>query len=142
MSRPASDDPAWCPVVLTGGVEEPASVQTQVGELTGDRPHRDHSAFAMEFEREAEVAIAAPPVHPFGGALAGDRHLGGDVGDRTVLAALDEAALDRQWGVTVEHGRVFRSSGRRIGVFHPPPEDLSPSAHPCAGVTNVMTRNN
>lgn len=76
--------------------------------------------------------MAAPPVHPLRRALAGDPHLRGDVGDRTVLAALDQAAtaLDGQRGVTVEHGRIFRSSGRRIGVFHPAAERFVPFSSP------------
>ncbi len=52
---------------------------------------------------QVEFAVPAPPVDPLGGALARDPHLGGDVSDRTVLAALDEAAtaLDEQWGVAL-----------------------------------------
>lgn len=47
--------------------------------------------------------------HPFTGAGPGDAHLGGDMGQRTGLAPLDETAatFDGQRGVTVEHGRVL-----------------------------------
>jgi hypothetical protein len=58
---------------------------------------------------QAGLAEASVAVDPFAGALAGDAHLGGDVGDRAGLAALYETvpAFDGQRGVTVEHGRVF-----------------------------------
>ncbi|EQM29664.1 hypothetical protein N601_31730 [Rhodococcus erythropolis DN1] len=40
----------------------------------------------------SQVAILAIPVDPCGGALTGDAHLGGDMGDRTALTPLDQAS--------------------------------------------------
>jgi hypothetical protein len=97
-----------------------------------------HAAVYVSF------AVAAPAVDPLAGALAGDAHLGGDVGDRAGLATRDEpaAALDRQRGITVVHGRVFLSAGRVGRTSHPAAERPVPSSQGLTRVTNVMTRNN
>jgi len=62
---------------------------------------------------QSEFAVFAVAGHPFAGAGSGDPHLGGDVGERAGLAALDETAatFDGQRGVTVEHGRVLSVGG-------------------------------
>ncbi|CDZ86972.1 hypothetical protein RHRU231_680049 [Rhodococcus ruber] len=62
---------------------------------------------------QTEFAVFAVAGHPFAGAGSGDPHLGGNVGERAGLAALDETAatFDGQRGVTVEHGRVLSFGG-------------------------------
>ncbi|CCW15591.1 hypothetical protein EBESD8_61680 [Rhodococcus aetherivorans] len=87
-------------------------------------------AGAIEQAQLAELPVAA---HPFARAGAGDAHFGGDVGDRTGLAALDEAAasLDGQWGA--RGGARTGSSCRRMGdlaVLILPSEDPSPCVSP------------
>jgi hypothetical protein len=70
---------------------------------------------------QAGLAVTTPAVDPLGCALAGDAGLGGDVGDRSGLAARDEpeAARDRQRGMTVVRGRVFLRGGR-VGLASRP----------------------
>src|SRR5690606_38447703 len=41
---PAGDDPLRFPVVLAGGVEEPAAVQAEVEQVAADGAHRDRDA--------------------------------------------------------------------------------------------------
>lgn len=62
---------------------------------------------------QAEFTVLTVAGHPFAGAGPGDPHLGGDMGQRTGLAPLHEAAatFDGQRGVTVEHGRVLSFGG-------------------------------
>lgn len=93
---------------------------------------------------QAGFAVAAPAVDPLAGAWAGDAHLGGDVGDGASLAARDEpaAALNRQGGITVVHGRVFLLGGRVGRTSHPAAERPVPLSQTPPADTNVMTRNN
>jgi hypothetical protein len=59
---PAGVDATRCPVVLTGGVEEPATVQAQMDQLPADGAHRDLNAFTGQLVGDAaggELAVAA-----------------------------------------------------------------------------------
>jgi hypothetical protein len=93
---------------------------------------------------EAEFTLLSVAVDPLGGAGAGYAHFRGEVGDRAVLAALDEALapLEGQRGVTVGHRRVFLGSGEFFGDYsscrgRPVLVQLSPRP----SVNNLMTRN-
>jgi hypothetical protein len=81
---------------------------------------------------QTDLAVAAVAVDPLRGALTGDTPLGGDMSDRTVLAALNETAapFDGQRGITVKHGRVFLLSGRVGGTSHPAAERPVPRLRP------------
>lgn len=58
---------------------------------------------------QAGLTAGPVPVHPLRQALTGDTGLGGDVGDRAVLAASDKAqpAGRGERGVTVGHAGLF-----------------------------------
>lgn len=58
---------------------------------------------------KAEVAVGSPTVDPLRRTRTRDTHLGGDVRDRAMLAALDQSAttFGRERGITVSHGQVL-----------------------------------
>ena len=88
------------------------------------------------------VTVLAIPVDPLGGALSGDAHFGGDVGDRAVVKPLDQASssLDGEWGITVCHRAGPSWSRTAISQFL-----FSRRGPACllqSRVINVRTRNN
>ena len=60
---------------------------------------------------QAQIAVAAMPVHPLRRTRPRDTHLGGNMGDRTSLTAPHQtlSTLHRQRGIAVSHERVLRT---------------------------------
>lgn len=63
MARPAGVDPRGLAVVLAGRVDEPASVQPEVGKMPADGPDGDHGSFAGQIDSDASRGPLPLPAH-------------------------------------------------------------------------------